>query len=265
MNHPITNTTKPLLAAALIVKNEAEHLRACLATVADWVDEIVIVDSGSTDTTLAIAAEFNARVIIHTDWQGFGAQRRLAQRHVQAEWVLWLDADERITPTLRDEIQTLLRDPPLNTLYAMPRLSWAFGKFIRHSGWYPGHVVRLYPTLLTSYDDALVHEKVVVPDHAQVHYLKGNLLHYTYRNVAQYLRKMAHYSDLWAQQRQALGKKGSLLQACLHAIGCFVKMYIIKRGFLDGAQGFILATASAYATFTKYADLWIRTHTSEPQ
>ena len=265
MNHPSTNTPKPLLAAALIVKNEAEHLRDCLATVADWVDEIVIVDSGSTDATLAIAAEFNARVIIHTDWQGFGAQRRLAQRHVQAEWILWLDADERITPELRDEIQTILRDPPLNTLYAMPRLSWAFGKFIRHSGWYPGYVVRLYPTLLASYDDALVHEKVVVPDHAQVHHLKENLLHYTHRNVAQYLRKMAHYSDLWAQQRQARGAEGSLLQACLHAVGCFVKMYIIKAGFLDGAQGFILAIASAYATFTKYADLWIRTPTSEPQ
>lgn len=254
---------KPTLAAALIVKNEADNLRQCLATVADWVDEIVVLDSGSTDDTLAIAESFNARVFSNTEWPGFGKQRQLAQSHVQSDWVLWLDADERVTAELRDEIQTLLRDPPTQTVFAMPRLSWAFGRFIRHSGWYPGHVVRLYPTRLTGYDAALVHEKVLVPQGVKVRRLRGDLLHYTYRDVAQYLSKMSQYTSLWAQQRQERGKSTNILQAIGHSLACFLKMYVIKAGFLDGRQGFILAIASAYATFAKYADLWIRNNTVE--
>lgn len=251
------NNAKPLLAAALIVKNEAEHLHDCLASIADWVDEIVIVDAGSNDATLEIAASFNARVMVNTDWQGFGFQRRLAQRHVQAEWVLWVDADEHVTPELRAEIQAILRDPPLNTLFAMPRLSWAFGRFIHHSGWYPGYVVRLYPTTLASYDDALVHEKVVVPDHAQIHHLTNHLLHYTYNDIKHCVDKTAGYSAIWAKQQYAKGKRANLLQAVLHGMACFLKMYVLKAGFLDGSHGFILATVGSYTTFLKYANLFL--------
>lgn len=256
--------THPSLTAALIVKNEAAQLRACLTTLADWVDEIVMVDSGSTDATLAIAAEFKAKVFTHTQWAGFGRQRQLAQTYVTSTWVLWLDADERVTPELRAEIQQQLPLATPHTVFALPRLSWAFGRFIRHSGWYPGYVVRLYPTALTHYDAALVHEKVIIQEGMHVKRLTGHLLHYTYRDVAQYLNKMAHYSSLWAQQRQVAGKTTRISAAIGHAIATFVKMYMLKRGFLDGQQGFILAIASAYATFAKYADLWIRTHTQEP-
>ncbi len=251
---------KPTLTAALIVKNEAESLGKCLASVAQWVDEIVVLDAGSSDETVNIAKSFNARVFVNADWPGFGPQRQLAQQYVQSDWILWLDADERVTPDLRDEIQQIMLTPPTDTIFAIPRLSWAFGKFIRHSGWYPGYVLRLYPTQLTGYDSALVHEKVITPPHAHVQHLKGDLLHYTYRDVAQYLRKMSYYTELWAQQKQERGKNASVLQAIGHSFACFVKMYLIKTGFLDGKQGFILAIASAYATFAKYADLWIRTH-----
>ncbi len=255
---------RPTLSAALIVKNEAAQLRQCLATVADWVDEIIIVDSGSTDETLSIAQAFKAKIYSHTEWAGFGHQRQLAQQYVTSDWVLWLDADERVTPELSAEIQQQLLSALPITAFALPRLSWAFGRFIYHSGWYPGYVVRLYPVELTHYDDALVHEKVLVHDGMRVQRLKGNLLHYTYRDVSQYLNKMAHYSSLWAQQRQAKGKTTHISTAIGHAFATFLKMYVIKRGFLDGKQGFILAVANAYATFTKYADLWIRTHTQEP-
>lgn len=248
---------KPTLAAALIVKNEAENLRTCLATVADWVDEIILLDSGSSDETLAIAQDFSARILINTDWQGFGKQRQLAQSYVRSDWVLWLDADERVTPELRDEVLTLLRDPPTNSIFAMPRLSWAFGRFIRHSGWYPGYVVRLYPTHLTSYDAALVHEKVLIPDGVKVQRLKGDLLHYPYRDPRHYVQKVSGYTSEWARQQHSQGKRTSLLQGVSHAIICFIRMYIFKAGILDRSQGLILAVFGAYTTFLKYAELWM--------
>ena len=197
-----THPQRPTLAVALIVKNEADNLAACLASVADWVDEIVVLDSGSTDATVSIAESLNARVFINADWPGFGKQRQLAQSHVQADWVLWLDADERVTPELRDEILAVLQNPPADTVFAMPRLSWAFGRFIRHSGWYPDYVLRLYPTQLTQYDDSLVHEKVLLPPNSKIQTLKTNLLHYTYRDMPQYLAKMSQYSNLWAEQKR---------------------------------------------------------------
>ncbi len=154
---------KPRLAVALIVKNEAANLKACLETVKDFADEIIILDSGSTDGTEEVARRFTNKFYVNADWPGFGPQRQLAQSYVTADYVLWLDADERVTPELRDSIEAALNKPQENTLYRIPRLSWVFGRYIRHCGWYPDKVVRLYPTKLTGYDNALVHEKVEIP------------------------------------------------------------------------------------------------------
>lgn len=252
------NTPRPTLAIAMIVKNEAENLRACLESVAGWVDEIVVLDAGSTDDTLAIAKSFNARLFISTEWPGFGKQRQIAQGYVQAKWVLWLDADERVSPELRDEILQCVSAAPDNVIFAMPRLSWAFGRFIHHLGWYPDHVLRLHPARLTHYDDSLVHEKLLVPAGVQVKTLKADLLHYTYRDMPQYLDKMGHYARLWAEQKATEGKRSSIPTAILHGIGCFVRMYVLRRGFLDGPQGFLIAATNACFTFAKYADLWVR-------
>jgi (heptosyl)LPS beta-1,4-glucosyltransferase len=253
-----TNTQRPTLAVAMIVKNEAGNLQECLASVSGWADEIVVLDAGSNDETVNIAEEFNARVFVNAEWPGFGKQRQLAQSHVQSDWVFWLDADERVSAELRDEILAVLQNPPANTVFAMPRLSWAFGRFIHHLGWYPDHVLRLYPTRLTQYDDSLVHEKVHIPAGVQTQVLTTNLLHYTYRDMPQYLAKMGHYASLWATQKAAAGKRSSIPTAILHGIGCFMRMYILRRGFLDGAQGLLIALTNAYFTFAKYADLWVR-------
>lgn len=156
-------TRRVTLAVALIVKNEAQNLAACLDSVAGWVDEIVILDSGSTDATEQIARRYTQAFYTSSDWPGFGPQRQRAQTHVTADWILWLDADERVTPELRASIQAVLQNPPDNTIYQVARLSWAFGQFIRHCGWYPGHVERLHPRGLTQYDNALVHESLVLP------------------------------------------------------------------------------------------------------
>nr|WP_245196060.1 glycosyltransferase family 2 protein [Aeromonas sanarellii] len=255
---------KPTLAAVLIVKNEADNLRACLASLEDLVDEIVVLDSGSQDDTPAIATEFGARFFVNTTWPGFGRQRRLAQSHVQSDWVLWLDADERLTPELRSAIQDVMANPASDTIYSIPRLSWVFGRFIRHSGWYPDRVLRLYPKALTGYNEALVHEKVEVRANMKIVNLHGDLLHYTYRDLEHYLVKSAGYARAWADQRTARGKKGSLGQGLVHAVGCFLKMYLLKAGFLDGKQGLLLAILSAHSTFVKYADLWIRQQPQAP-
>jgi len=246
------------LTIALIVKNEATNLAACLDSCADLADQIVVVDGGSTDDTVGIAKQFGALTVIHTQWQGFGPQRRLAQQHVTGHWVLWLDADERLTPALKASIRQAISLDDRQCLYQLNRLSWVFGRFIRHSGWYPDRVVRLYPTAKTGYTDSTVHERVVVPNNSKVQTLDGDLLHYTYRDLQHYLVKSAQYADLWASERQRQGKTSSLTQGIVHALGCFLKMYLLKVGFLDGKQGLLLALLSAHSTFAKYADLWIR-------
>ncbi|EOW9199393.1 glycosyltransferase family 2 protein [Vibrio cholerae] len=249
---------KPTLAVALIVKNEARHLDKCLQTVHDWVDEIVVLDSGSHDETEQVARRYTEKFYVNAKWPGFGPQRQLAQSYVQSDYVLWLDADERVTPELKQSILQAVAANKPDTLYQFARLSWVFGRFIRHSGWYPDRVLRLYPTQLTRYNDSLVHEKVHVEPSMKVETLAGDAIHYTYNDVHHYLVKSAGYAKAWADQRQAKGKKASLSQGIVHAVGCFLKMYLLKRGFLDGKQGFLIALLSAHSTFVKYADLWAR-------
>lgn len=248
----------PMLSVAMIVKNEAQDLAACLETVAGWVDEIVILDSGSQDKTKEIALAYGAKFYENLDWQGFGKQRQLAQQYVSSDFVLWLDADERITPELKQSILQAVEKNEPNTVYQIGRLSEVFGKQIRYSGWYPDYVVRLYPTALAGYNDSLVHEKVIYPATAKLDTLKGDMLHFTYKDLRHYLNKSAHYGTEWATQRAAQGKKGSLFSAFSHALNSFIKMYFIKRGFLDGKHGLLLAVLSAQSVFNKYADLWIK-------
>lgn len=247
------------LAAVLIVRNEEANLRACLQSVADWVDEIVILDSGSEDRTAEIAAEFGARYEVEPVWQGYGRQRQLAQERVSTDWCFWLDADERVTPELRASIETIIRQPAGRVVYSVPRRNWVFGRYLRHCGWYPDRVLRLYPTALTRYNDALVHEKVEVGPDMQVLPLEGDLLHLPYRDLEHYLVKSARYGKAWADGRQARGKRGSLWQGFVHALGCFLRMYLLRLGFLDGKPGLLISLLSAHSTFVKYADLWIRT------
>lgn len=254
MNQPSQN--RATIAAVIITKNEQDSLRDCLESLR-WVDEIIIVDSGSTDNTEAIAREYTEHFYVNAQWPGFGKQKQLAQSYATSDWVLAVDADERIDDTLRENILTMLENPPQNTVYNLNELTWVFGRFLKHSGWYYRHV-RLYPNKLTQYNDNLVHESVIIPQGCQIAELDGDILHYSYQNLNHYLVKSAGYARAWADQRQARGKKASLSQGIIHAIGCFLKMYVLKRGFLDGKQGFLIALLSAHSTFVKYADLWAR-------
>ncbi|EGA63680.1 glycosyltransferase family 2 protein [Vibrio brasiliensis] len=251
-----TSQKRASIAAVIITKNEQDSLRDCLESLR-WVDEIIIVDSGSTDNTETIAKEYTEHFYVNAEWPGFGKQKQLAQSYATSDWILAVDADERIDDTLRENILTMLENPPENTVYNLNELTWVFGRFLKHSGWYYRHV-RLYPNKLTKYNDNLVHESVIIPSGCQVAELDGDILHYSYQNLNHYLVKSAGYAKAWADQRQARGKKASLSQGIIHALGCFLKMYLLKRGFLDGKQGFLIAVLSAHSTFVKYADLWAR-------
>lgn len=255
MSQPTIN--RPTLAVALIVKNEAKNLEACLPTVEGWVDEIVILDSGSTDNTEAVARQYTQHFYSNKEWPGFGKQRQIAQQYVQSDYVLWLDADEKVTPELKESVLKAVSANKENTLYKVNRLSAAFGKFIYHSGWSPDWLVRLYRVQDTQYNDALVHEKVVEkPEHA-TQKLDGRLLHHTYDNLHHYINKTTGYLKAWADEREGR-KKSGLTTALLHAFAAFLRMYIFKRGFLDGKHGFILAWLTMHTTFIKYIDLYLR-------
>lgn len=252
------------LTVCLIVRNESSNIDDCLESIS-WADEIVVIDGGSSDDTAERARRHGARVEAATDWQGFGIQRQRAQALASCDWVLMLDADERVTPALAAEIQDVLRNDDRYCAYTLPRLSWCFGRYIHHGGWYPDHVLRLYPRNRARYNDALVHERVVLDVGMRVERLKGDLLHYTYENMHHYLAKSAQYAAAWAEQRQRRGRRASLLQGLYHALGCFLRMYVFRLGMLDGRAGLLLALLSAHSTFVKYADLWVRGQPQRPK
>ena len=253
------NNLTPGLTVAVITKNEAANLEACLKSIADLDAHILIIDSGSTDDTQAIAERFGAEFQVYPDWPGFGPQRNRAHNHLATEWVLWLDADERLTSELSRSIRSAVSDVPADgkTVFEFNRLSNTFGAFIRHCGWYPDWVVRLYPVAHARYSDDLLHEKVAVPPGAAVRKLDGDCLHYTYATLEQFLNKQNLYSKIWAEQRAAQGKTAGLGSALVHGLGSFLKMYVLKAGFLDGKHGLLLSVLSAQSAFNKYAALWL--------
>ncbi|WP_303902523.1 glycosyltransferase family 2 protein [Thiohalomonas denitrificans] len=247
----------PALSAVLIVKDEAENIDACLRSVA-FADEIIVIDSGSSDDTVERARRYTEQVYNHADWHGYGIQRQRAQGYATGDWVLMIDADERVTPELQGAIRAAVKANDQGRVYALSRLSFCFGRFIRHGGWYPDWVERLFPREWAAYDDALVHERLQIPADMVCDRLKGDLLHYTYRDLEHYLVKSAGYATAWARVRQKRGQRGSLAAGIGHGLACFLRMFVVRLGFLDGRQGLLLALLSGHSTFAKYADLWVR-------
>lgn len=258
-------SAKKRLSVVLIAKNEASLLEACLTSV-NWADEIVLLDSGSSDGTQALARELGAKVFEHTDWQGFGKQRQRAQDYASGDYILMIDADERVTPELRQSIEQCLNAPEENTVYRLGRRNLFLGRFMRHSGWYPDRVNRLYQADKYRYNDDLVHESLKI-DGAKIVDLKGDLLHLTCRDFFAFQHKQTNYAEAWAKQRHQQGKRCSFLSIISHTLGAFFKTWILRAGFLDGKQGLILAGVNAQYTFNKYAALWAFSHSmqkSEP-
>ena len=244
----------PTLSVILITRNEEANLRDCLASLGRLPQQVVIVDTASTDGTIAIAQEFGATLAQPADWPGFGPQKNRALDLATGDWVLSLDADERLTPALQVEIAGILEKPSNVTCFAIPRLSWYCGRFIRHSGWNPDYVDRLFQRGTARFSDDLVHERLI-PSGSVVK-LKNHMLHYSFMNYSQVLQKIDRYSSASAEQAFAKGKQSSPLAAIGHGAWSFFKTYLIRLGFLDGPQGYALAISNAQGTYYRYIKLW---------
>lgn len=258
---PPSLASLPDLSVVVITRNEVANIEACLASVPCAVDRVV-VDSGSTDGTAAAARRAGARVIDAGGpeaWPGFGAQKQRAVDAARGRWILSLDADERVTPELAEAIRAIVTAPesPRSPIaYELSRLSRFAGRWIRHGAWYPDPVLRLFRAGQARFSDDRVHERVIVTGDGSVARLDGarhgHLLHETMPTYADALAKLDRYSSESAAARVARGQRAGLRTALLHAGWAFVRSYVVKRGFLDGAAGFIVAAYVAEGSWWRY-------------
>ncbi|WP_114636571.1 glycosyltransferase family 2 protein [Polynucleobacter necessarius] len=244
----------PALSVILITRNEEANLDDCLTSLEGIAQQIVVVDTNSSDRTLEIAKNYEATISQPSDWPGFGPQKNRALDLATGEWVLSLDADERLTPALRSEILTAIHHSAHIDCFAIPRLSWYCGRFIRHSGWSPDYVDRLFKRGSARFSDDLVHERLI--PNAKVAKLENPLLHYSFMNYSQVLQKLDRYSNASAEQAFAKGKSSGPIKAVLHGVWAFFRTYILRAGFLDGPQGFALAISNGQGTYYRYIKLW---------
>jgi glycosyltransferase involved in cell wall biosynthesis len=250
----------PTLGVALITRNAAARLAECLQAVA-FADQIVVIDGGSTDDTVAIARAHGARVLTHPDWPGFGPQKNRALDALGTDWVLSIDADEIVSPELAASIHATLNAPAAGIagttdVYAVDRLSSFCGHWIHHSGWYPDWIPRLFKRGAARFSDDLVHERLVFDTPAQR--LTGKLMHYSYEDFGTVIRKLDAYSTAGAQQRHAAGQRGSFGKALGRGAWAFVRTYLLRRGFLDGRAGFMIAVFNAETVYYRFLKLaWL--------
>ena len=239
------------LSVVVITRNEEAGIEECLKSVS-WAQEIVVVDAMSTDRTCDIARRYT-RKVFSKPWDGYAPARRYAISLAQSEWVLSLDADEIVTPDLRAEIEaTLARQP--GDGYLIPRKAFFLGRWISHCGWYPGYVLRLFRKEKAMVTPRMVHEGIRVQ--GRVGRLKNHILHYTYPTVESYLGRFSTYTSLSAQELYAEGKRAHLVDIVGRPGFQFIKMYFLKKGFLDGLPGFALCVLSGLHVFVKYLKLW---------
>ena len=241
------------LTAIVITHNESANIADCLASLR-FADQIVVVDSGSTDGTPDIARGMGALVHVTGDWPGFGPQKNRALEFAESLWILSVDADERVPAELARQIRQVVEEGTRDA-YEIPRLTQFCGRWIHHCGWTPDHVLRLFKRDAARFSDDLVHERVVLRQGTPGR-LTCPLLHYSYPTPSAYWRKLEKYSQAWADQRFAEGQKTSMLRAGLAGVVAFLRSYIFRQGFLDGAMGFAVCTMQAQAAFGKYFALY---------
>ncbi len=241
------------ISAIIITRNESENLADCMRGL-DWCDEIIVLDSGSTDDTQERARSLGARVVVRADWPGFGPQKNRALDLAHCAWVLSIDADERVTPELAAEIRAIITRPGAANAYSLPRLSSYCGQFMRHGGWYPDRVVRLFRRGTARFSDDIVHESLHTT--SRVGELRHDLIHISYRSFDDVLEKMNRYSTAGAHKAAAKGRTASLLSAGFHSRWAFLRAYVLRLGFLDGRLGFVLACAIAHETWYRHLKLW---------
>lgn len=242
-----------MLSVIIITKNEQAHITECIQSVA-FADEIIVLDSGSTDNTCALARAMGAQVYHTTHWPGFGPQKNKALELATHDWVLSIDADERVPHAMAEHIQQVLQNPQADA-YTVARLSCFGGRWIKHSGWWPDRLVRLFKRDKGRFKDVAVHESVIVQGLTQD--LQAHLLHYPYDSLETLINKTNQYSSAAAQQLHDKGKTIGIFGIMAKAFWTFVRIYLIRRGFLDGKEGFILAAVASAGSFFRYSKLWL--------
>jgi glycosyltransferase involved in cell wall biosynthesis len=250
-----------VLTVTVVTLNEEINLRRCLSSLGDLADEIVVVDSGSTDKTRAVAEEFSAKWF-HQDWQGFRDQKNFALSQATQPWVLCLDADEELSDGLREQIkQTIEKDDPASNGASFPRLSKFLGRWIRHGDWYPDRKLRLFRRKNGRFVGDPGHDNVEVD--GSIVRLTADLLHYSYPNVNSFLDKLNGFSDAFLNKELQAGRKWSLVQNAFRPWWRFFRGYILRRGFLDGFPGYWIAKATAFSAFVRHSRLYEHQHSDD--
>lgn len=249
MSRPVTAAMK--ISATVITRDEERHIGAALESLA-WADEIVVVDSGSTDRTVEIARGFTDRVVV-TDWPGYAAQKNRAAAEASHDWIFSLDADERITPELSAAIARVRERGPEAAGYRVARRAWYVDRWVRHGGWYPDWQTRLYDRRRARFEGDFVHESVRVDAPAT---LDGDLLHYTVESLSDHHARLDRYTTLAAEALAARGRRFSPARAILQPPVTFLQTYLLKGGFRDGSAGLAIAGFAAYYVFLRQMKLW---------
>ncbi len=242
----------PQLSVVIITFNEEKNIGRCLYSVKEIADDIVVVDSFSTDNTQSICEKHHVNFIQH-QWEGYSTSKNYANAQAKYDWILSLDADEALSDELKQSILEVKKDPELLT-YKFNRLTNYCGKWIKHCGWYPDTKIRIFDRRITKWE-GIIHEKLVINSKLEPIFLKGDCLHYSYHSLEQHYAQTEKFSTLAAQSMFEKGKKASVLKMYLSPIIKFISDYIIKLGFLDGAAGFTICRISAKHSFLKYKKL----------
>jgi hypothetical protein len=240
------------LTVTVITHNEAHNIAAALESVA-WADEIIVIDSGSTDETVSIARRYATRVETR-GWPGYGAQKNRAADLASNDWILSIDADERVSLDLAYEIRALMQAGPTRAGYRMPRVTWYLGRWLRSTDWYPDYQLRLYDRRAGRWSDRRVHESVELREPPGR--LRHELQHCADRNVSHHLSTMDRYTTLAAEEWMTRGKRTTVLAPVVHAPMAFVRNYILRGGIRDGAAGLLVSALNSYYVFLKYVKLW---------
>jgi glycosyltransferase involved in cell wall biosynthesis len=243
----------PKISAFVVCGNEEHNIERCLASLS-WVDELVVVDSNSSDGTPEIARK-HATHFEQQAWQGYREQKEYAASLTTHEWVLYLDADERVSDELREEIRAALSDPGDSVAYRMPRRTFYLGRWIRHGGWYPDYCIRLFRRDKGRFGGVNPHE-TWVPD-GVLETLRSDLVHYTYRNLSDHVQRVDRFSDIAARSLVERGMTGGLWWRMLVRPPLkFLSSYFLKLGFLDSLPGLLIAVNSAYNVYLRHAKVW---------
>jgi glycosyltransferase involved in cell wall biosynthesis len=246
----------PKLSVTVITRNEAADIGDALASVA-WADEIVVVDSQSTDETAAIARRYTDRVVVR-DWPGYANQKNHAASIARNEWILSLDADERVTPALADEIRSILSGDPGRAAFRIPRVTWHLGRWMRTTDWYPDYQTRLYDRRAAEWAGKYVHEAVRA--RGRTGQLRSELQHYAYRDIADHLETIDRYTTYAARQMHEAGRRAGLADVAIHPPLAFLRNYVLRGGIRDGVPGFIVSSLNSYYVLLKFAKLWELQH-----